>query len=230
MNRTSSSFAVWGDRTYNNYLFTSYNLNWLKNTGITKEKLITAYFIDGRVSFLTTGFSGFWGAFNGMSSAGITIQESESPSLAWSDEGLPWSLQQRLILEKATDLSNAINLWDDQKTTFGFNHLIGSAVDAFKGTGAKVIESINQYSAFFSDNDVRERDAEYDGWKIGKPLKNALWRTNNGFDPKIMSNLLNPPTYNSPTIQKYGLIHDVIKYFEPTPMDFPKVCNILISF
>lgn len=223
MNRTSSTFAIWGDRSFNKYLFTSYNLNWLKNTGLTKEKLITVYFIDGRSPFLTTGFSGLWGVFNGMSSAGLSIQESESPSFVWSDTGIPWSLQQRLILEKATDLSSAVNLFDNTKTMFGMNHLIGSAIDAFKGTGAQVIETINQYSTVFKDNDVRERDAEFDGVKIGRPLKDALWRTNNGYDPKIISNLVNTPSYDSPTIKKYYIIHDAFKYFEPTPMDFSKV-------
>lgn len=162
--RRNAIFSVWGSRTLNNWIISGHNLNWVINSGISKEKLITIYIPTGKNAFVTTGFAGLWGTFSGMASNGLTILESESPSKQWKDEGLPWILKQRYILENAKSRSEAVSMWSQMKNTFGFNHIIASTGS---NRGATVLESIYGHTASLSDNDARERDAEVGGVRIG---------------------------------------------------------------
>lgn len=217
--RRNGIFSVWGNRTLNGRLFSGHNLNWVKDSGISKEKLITFYMPSGKNTFVTTGFAGLWGIFSGMSSKGLTIQESESPSDPWTDSGLPWTLKQRYILENAASRAQAIALWNDFENTFGFNHLVCDI------RGGTVLESIKGNTATLNDNEIREKQAEYENTRIGNPLPNALWRTNNGFDPVTMQRLVIPPKVNSDSVSRYQAGHNAIKDLEDKPIDIFTVCT-----
>lgn len=52
------------------------NLDWLENTGVNENKLITVWNLDGAIPHLTLGFPGVLGALTGMSKAGLTVHEA----------------------------------------------------------------------------------------------------------------------------------------------------------
>ena len=43
------------------------------------------------------------------------------------------------------------------------------------------------YTAYFEDNDPRERDYLHNGTRYGFPMAEAVWRTNHGYDADIIS-------------------------------------------
>ena len=68
--------------------------------------------------------------------------------------------------------------------------MVGSSSDAPKGPAALVMETEAGYTAYFYDNDPREREAMYTDAEgqtkhLGAPLPEAVFRTNHGYDPKI---------------------------------------------
>lgn len=162
MNMHCSMFAVWGSRTVRGELFSARNLDWNKDTGVNKHKLIVVTVPDdGTIPSVQLGFVGIYGVLAGMSAAGITVHEGNLEERQISFEGFPWVLRLRYIMEFAKDLSTARELWAATNNTVGFNHMLASARDSVlyrqgKATSAAVaLETMYMYTAYFHDNDTR---------------------------------------------------------------------------
>jgi hypothetical protein len=77
--------------------------------------------------------------------------------------GFPWLLRLRYIMENAANTQQAYALWSATNNTVGFNHMVASAADAaafaagsYTGPGvALVMETMYEYTAYFTDNDPR---------------------------------------------------------------------------
>ena len=84
--------AVWGSRTEGGRLISTRNLDWDKDTGISKLKLVTVYDIDGLGSpYATVGFGALLsGAIAGMSKNGITVSEANLDNSEVTFQGFPW--------------------------------------------------------------------------------------------------------------------------------------------
>lgn len=206
MKKMCSMFAVWGPRTVNGQLLAGRNLDWRKDTGIAKYKLIAVYKPNGQVAHATVGFAGLPGALAGMSAAGLTVHEANLEENALSWEAFPWILRLRYVMENAVNLHQALAIWNATKNTGGFNHMIGS----LKDRKAVVLETMSNYTAYFYDNDPREQHAQYEGKQIGFPLPNALWRTNHGYDPVIRLHYLWSQSPSSWSMVRYMVGHDII--------------------
>ena len=157
-----SMFAVWGSRSLNRELFSARNLDWNKDTGINQNKLVMVTVPDdGGLPSANLGFVGLYGTLAGMSASGLTLHEANLEEKQISFQGFPWVLRIRFIMEFAKDLASARQLWESTNNTVGFNHMIASAPDAAlyrKDNHSKValaLETMYQYTAFFSDNDPR---------------------------------------------------------------------------
>lgn len=157
-----SMFAVWGSRTVDGELYSARNLDWNKDTGINKYKLVLVTVPDdGAMPSASIGFAGLNGPLAGMSSAGITLHEANLEEQQISFTGFPWVLRLRYIMEFAKDITTAQELWAATNNTVGFNHMIASAVDAKlyrqnqTKTVALALETMYQYTAYFKDNDTR---------------------------------------------------------------------------
>jgi hypothetical protein len=108
--------------------------------------------------------------------------------------GFPWVLRLRYLMENAYNVSQARSIFENTNNTVGFNHMASSEYDAMNNKGspaAIAFETMAGYTAYFYDNDPREANATFfdastnQTIPIGFPLKEALWRTNNGYDPLI---------------------------------------------
>lgn len=224
----SSMFGVWGSRTAGQRLFSARNLDWNKDTGVNKAKLITVYKPeDGGITHATVGFAGFYGALAGMSAEGITVHEAnlEENEITW--DGFPFGLRLRYVMEWAKNLSEARVIWEMTNNTVGFNHMIASGNDAFAYKSDKLsqyaamaMETMYHYTAYFADNDVREANAIYQdnttssGVHIGFPLKEAVWRTNHGYDPTIRQHYEWSQAPSSWSMQRYMFIHEAFTSYE----------------
>eukprot|EP01100_Stratorugosa_tubuloviscum_P012094 TRINITY_DN557_c0_g1_i1.p1 TRINITY_DN557_c0_g1~~TRINITY_DN557_c0_g1_i1.p1 ORF type:complete len:525 (-),score=215.46 TRINITY_DN557_c0_g1_i1:25-1539(-) len=215
-NMQCSMFGVWGSRTVNKNLYSMRNLDWLPNAGISKYKLLTIYHEEGQNPYVTIGFAGLIGSLTGMSSKGITVHEAGNDVTKETFDGFTWTLRLRAVMAQAYDLQSAMQFWNSTNNTLGMNHGIGSSSDG----KFLCLETMANYTAVFSDNDPREAnykvinpDTQIE-YQLGEPLVDAVWRTNHGFDPVIVSFETSPPT--SPTQdspKRYSILHDSFDWY-----------------
>ena len=67
-------FAVWGGRTEESALFSARNLDWNKDTGINKHKVVMVIVPnDGGIPSATLGFACLFGTLAGMSAKGHSM-------------------------------------------------------------------------------------------------------------------------------------------------------------
>jgi len=210
-------FGIWGPRTSDGSLYSARNLDWNKDTGIAQFKLITVVHPnDGGYVHATAGFAGLWGALAGMSSKGLTVHEANLEEDRISFAGFPWVLRLRYVMENALNLAEAYMVWEHTNNTVGFNHMIGSASDA----KSMVEETMFDYTAYFTDDDPREAAATYTDpqtkqtVQIGFPMKNAVYRTNHGYDPVIRKNYEWSQGPSSWSMERYMMFYDGFTYYE----------------
>ena len=110
----------------------------LNGTGINRHKLAVVYHIDdpefGGVpkggASMSLGFSFGLGALAGLNQEGVTVSEMNLDNDVVTFSGVPFPLRLRMVLEGATDLTSAMQVWNATNNTNSFNFLIGSAADA----------------------------------------------------------------------------------------------------
>lgn len=208
-------FAVWGaDRTTDGHVLSSRNLDWLSKTGIDAGKLIAVY--NG--SYATVGYAGLDIALAGMNSRGVTAHQMNLMNSAVTFEGLPWGLRLRMVLDQATTIEDAARIIGDTANSVSVNLGITSASS---GRGIAV-ETVSNRTTFFADNDPRELASSY-----GRPLKDAVFRSNHVYDPIIRLTETCNVTLGSDTEVRYLLQSTLIEQFSAVgKIDFPDALEI----
>ena len=168
------------------------------------------YHIGDRIPYASVSFSGVIGAITGMSAKGVTVHEAGDDSKNVTLEGFAWSLRLRALMETAVTMDDALAFWNSTHNTMGINHGIGSAARS----KFAALETEAGYTAYFFDDDKRERDFTYDGKHYGFPLKEAVWRTNHGYDPKFLQDALTTHP-GTDSFNRYLLLHDTFAWFVP---------------
>mmetsp|Transcript_13535 Transcript_13535/g.42600 ORF Transcript_13535/g.42600 Transcript_13535/m.42600 type:complete len:489 (-) Transcript_13535:28-1494(-) len=233
MVHSCDALGVWGNRTLGGSPFTSRNLDYNSDTGINAHKLITVY----NNAYATVGFAFGLGALAGMSMHGLSVSEMNLDNSDVTLRGLPFPLRLRYVLEEATDLQTARAAWDATNNTNSFNFMIGSAAD----NAALALETVAGFTAFYSADSPVERDAtvlcdeschkwtnETGFVHFGRPMPNAVWRTNHAFHPRILET--QEPLFND-TIFRYNLIADALDAFaaQETALSATDVLSIVAT-
>jgi Acyl-coenzyme A:6-aminopenicillanic acid acyl-transferase len=189
--QTCTAFAAWGSRTVDGKLFGHRNLDWLAQTGMHDDRLITVYQPkDGRAC-VTVGYAGIVGALAGMNDRGIAFGEIGAFSVSEELDGCPWTLLMRQVLEEADGLDGAIERVKAAKHTIGMNFVVADGdpgrcgTDAFQ-PGAAAFETNHTCCEVFTDDDPKEHaavwmDAEGNERPYGLPLKEAVMRADTAF-------------------------------------------------
>jgi hypothetical protein len=184
-------FAVWGSRTVDGKCFSIRNLDWLSQSGMHEDRLITVYRPDGRNAFVTMGYAGVTGALAGMNDQGIALSEVGAFSVSEEQDGTPWAFIARRVLEESDSLEDAADIIKKAKHTLGYNYLIADGdpenfgKDAFQPCAASFETNFSCCEVFY-ENDEKERAAVWidpDGEKhfYGVPLKEATLRADTDF-------------------------------------------------
>jgi hypothetical protein len=235
-----SMFAVWGSRTEGGSLYSARNLDWNKDTGVNRHKVVMVVVPDdGGIPSATLGFACLYGTLAGMSAKGLTVHEANLEENEITFYGFPWTLRLRYIMEFSSNLLEGRTLWASTNNTVGFNHMIASAPDAeayrrgtSSGPVAYALETMYQYTAYFPDNDPREANAMYNDSgttvHIGFPMKEAVWRTNHGYDPVIREHYEWSQSPSSWSMQRYMFIHNALATYqtEGKPIGYMEAVNI----
>lgn len=89
------------------------------------------------------------------------------------------------------------------------NHMIGSASDLVSNHPALVMQTMRNYTAWFIDDDERQRGTQFTDpktkqkFRAGWAMKQAVFRTNHAYDPKINKYRTALPGLNTSTIKRY---------------------------
>eukprot|EP01028_Stygiella_incarcerata_P006231 TRINITY_DN2551_c0_g1_i2.p1 TRINITY_DN2551_c0_g1~~TRINITY_DN2551_c0_g1_i2.p1 ORF type:complete len:515 (+),score=117.18 TRINITY_DN2551_c0_g1_i2:142-1686(+) len=216
-----SMFALWGNRTDGGRLWTMRNLDWYSNLGTGQFRMVTLFNPtdgNGRIPHMSIGFVGMIGALAGMSEKGLTVHEANLEEKAETFDGFPFALRLRYVMEYASNIDEAVEIWERTNNTCGFNHMFGSAEDG----KALVLETMEGYTAYFGPNDPRESSAMYRDAKtnqtkhLGSPMGDAIYRTNHGYDPTIRETYLWPPgdPEFDDSVLRYFILVDALKQYE----------------
>ncbi|HNR30394.1 MAG TPA: C45 family autoproteolytic acyltransferase/hydrolase [Candidatus Hydrogenedentes bacterium] len=120
-----SNFAVWGQWTPDGRLLHGRNLDWNVSGDAQDDAVILVWRPSGGIPFMMVGWAGGIGSVSGMNAKGITIGEMTLPSPNGTFDGLPLFLTMRRVLEKATNVEEAVAVIRDNPHTRGWNYIIG---------------------------------------------------------------------------------------------------------
>lgn len=159
-------FAVWGPRTVNGELLASRNLDWVSQTGMHEDRLVTVHRPEGRNAFVTMGYAGVIGGLAGMNAKGIAFSEIGAFSVREELDGTPWTLIVRQVMEEAGTLEEGVKIMQDAKHTLGYNFMLAdgdpanAVTDLFRPRAA-VFETNFACCETFYEDDPKEHDAHW---------------------------------------------------------------------
>jgi hypothetical protein len=184
-------FAVWGARTVDGKLLAHRNLDWVSQTGMHADRLVTVYRPAGRHAFVTMDYAGVIGALAGMNARGIAFSEIGAFSAREELDGTPWILIARRVLEDADCLEDGVAIVEQAQHTIGYNYMVADGDPDHFGTPAfrpraAVFETNCECCETFFENDPKEHAASWTDpegrvIKYGLPLKQAVARGDMAF-------------------------------------------------
>jgi len=183
--------AVWGKRTVDGKMYSFRNLDWLSQSGMHEERLITVMHREGAVPVMSAGYAGVTGCLAGMNAQGITLAEVGAFSVCEDLDGIPWTFLGRQVLDRSTSLDDAVRIIAKARHTIGYNYLIADGDPDRFGTPhfrprAAAFETNRKACEVFFDNDPQEAEATWmapDGTihRYGLPLEHAVMRADTAF-------------------------------------------------
>jgi len=164
-----SNFACWGKWTPDGRLLHGRNLDWNISDDAQDDAALFVWRPKGGIPFMMVGWAGGIGSVSGMNAQGITMGEMTLPSPDVTFDGLPLFLIMRRVLEKATNLDEAVAIMDKGPRTTGWNFIIGDA----KVPDGRALEVDGTYCTVFTPMDPKENE-ETGHWG----MQDAVRRTN----------------------------------------------------
>lgn len=231
-------FAVWGTRTVDGKMFAHRDLDWVSQTGMHEDRLVTVYRPEGGHAFVTMAYAGVIGPLAGMNEKGICFSEVGAFSMREELDGTPWTLLARRVLEESACFEDAVAIVQDAKHTIGYNYLVAHGDPARFGRdtfapNAAAFETNFECCETFYEDDPKEHDARWvddDGHAIhyGLPLREAIMRGDMAFGertralqaadngPGDPANDGNPvkPVFGNTYLDCHKPMHDMIRAYE----------------
>ncbi len=187
-------FALWGSRTVEGKMLSMRNLDWLSQTGMHEDRLITAYHPEDGVPFVSMGYAGVIGCLAGMNAAGVSFSQIGAFSASEELDGIPWTMLARTTLQNASNLEQGVDIVKNGRHTIGYNYLVADGdpshfgTDAFRPRAA-AFETNHTCCELFFDNDPKEAaatwtDADGNHHGYGLPLTEGILRADTAFGPR----------------------------------------------
>ncbi len=184
-------FAVWGSRTVDGKMFSLRNLDWLSQSGMHEDRLITVYRPDKGIACVTMGYAGVTGCLAGMNAKGLTLSEVGAFSAREELDGTPWTLIARQMLEESLTLEEAVTFIEGAKHTIGYNYLVADGDPEHYGTPAfaphaAAFETNFECCETFHAGDAKEAAAVWTDsaglvHHYGLPMSEAIMRADTAF-------------------------------------------------
>ena len=145
-----TSFGAWSNATQNAHLVTGRNFDWEAADVFSRDRIVILSEPDGGIPFISVAWASMAGVVSGMNREGISITINGAPSSLPGETATPVAMVARDVLQKAHNLTNALDIIRNTRVFVSTLWLIGSKADGKFVVVEKTPEATN----------VREADGD----------------------------------------------------------------------
>ena len=138
-----TAFGAWGSATANGHLITGRNFDWEAAEVFSRDRIVIMCEPDGGIPFISLSWASMAGVVSGMNRAGISVTINGAPSSLPGETATPVAMVARDVLQKATTLTNALDIIRNTRVFVSTLWLIGSKTDGKFVVVEKTPEAMN---------------------------------------------------------------------------------------
>jgi isopenicillin-N N-acyltransferase-like protein len=124
-----TAFGAWGSATENGHLITGRNFDWEAAEVFSRDRVVIMCEPDGGIPFISVAWASMAGVVSGMNRAGVSITINGAPSSLPGETATPVAMVVRDVLQKAHNLTNALDIIRTTRVFVSTLWLIGSKAD-----------------------------------------------------------------------------------------------------
>lgn len=124
-----TSFGAWGSATENGHLITGRNFDWEAAEVFSRDRVVILCEPDGDIPFVSLAWASMAGVVSGMNRAGISVTLNGAPSSLPADTATPAAMLARHVLQKASNLEEALKIINENRVFVSTLWLVGSKAD-----------------------------------------------------------------------------------------------------
>jgi predicted choloylglycine hydrolase len=124
-----TAFGAWGGATEGGHLITGRNFDWEAAEVFSRDRVVILCEPDNGIPFISLAWASMAGVVSGMNRAGISVTINGAPSSLPSDTATPVAMVARDVLQKAHNLTEALDLIRKSQVFVSTLWLVGSKAD-----------------------------------------------------------------------------------------------------
>lgn len=124
-----TAFGAWGGATENGHLITGRNFDWEAADVFGRERIVIMSEQDGAIPYVSVAWACMAGVVSGMNRAGVSVTINGAPSSLPGETATPVAMVARDVLQKAQNLTNALDIIRNTRVFVSTLWLIGSKAD-----------------------------------------------------------------------------------------------------
>jgi hypothetical protein len=138
-----TSFGAWGGATEGGHLISGRNFDWEAADVFSRERLVILCEPDGGIPFISVSWACMAGVVSGMNRSGVSVTINGAPSSLPGETATPVAMVARDVLQKAHNLTNALDIIRNTRVFVSTLWLIGSKADGKFVVVEKTPEAMN---------------------------------------------------------------------------------------
>lgn len=138
-----TAFGAWGGATENGHLITGRNFDWEAAEVFSRDRVVIMCEPDGGIPFISVAWASMAGVVSGMNRSGISITINGAPSSLPGETATPVAMVARDVLQKANNLTNALDIIRNTRVFVSTLWLVGSKADGKFVVVEKTPEAMN---------------------------------------------------------------------------------------
>ena len=138
-----TSFGAWGGATEGGHLISGRNFDWEAADVFSRERIVILSEPDGAIPFISVSWACMAGVVSGMNRSGVSVTINGAPSSLPGETATPVAMVARDVLQKAHNLTNALDIIRNTRVFVSTLWLIGSKADGKFVVVEKTPEAMN---------------------------------------------------------------------------------------
>lgn len=124
-----TAFGAWGSATENGHLITGRNFDWEAAEVFSRDRVVIMCEPEDGIPFISLSWASMAGVVSGMNRAGVSVTINGAPSSLPGETATPVAMVARDVLQKAHNLTNALDIIRNTRVFVSTLWLIGSKAD-----------------------------------------------------------------------------------------------------
>ena len=124
-----TAFGAWGQATEGGHLITGRNFDWEAAEVFSRDRMVVMFEPDGKIPFISLSWAGMAGVVSGMNRAGVSVTVNGAPSSLPAETATPVAIVAREIMQKAHNLTEALDILRRSRVFVSTLWLVGSRAD-----------------------------------------------------------------------------------------------------